>query len=147
MADPRAFLLSRKPVEVPFSWLVQQGKEIPEPEGAIEVAPGVRVALLGCGDLYMPDGTTRAGALVVAWQDEAVTDWGVRSDREDGTSRVTRWDSEADARVAAGTFTPGMGRIRAAVVSRQGVVTPWREAPGPEGETARAQLKEDGDGQ
>lgn len=75
MPDPRIFLLSgRATQEIPLSWLQ------PDPEHAIEVAPGVRVALMGCGDTILPGDVTAWGAQVAVWAEPGtVIEWEVRN--------------------------------------------------------------------
>ncbi len=59
MPDPRFFKLSgRRTREVPASWLYGRGRTAEDDAdaalGAIEVAPGVRVALVTTGDSLVP---------------------------------------------------------------------------------------------
>lgn len=67
MPEPRLFFLSRKPVALPPGWRNIEA----HPEWAVEVAPGVRVALCGTGDCLLPDGTAGYGATVAVWTDPA----------------------------------------------------------------------------
>src|SRR5262245_37506203 len=55
--EPRVFgLAGRKSREIPLAWRRARYEGEPVPDHAIEVAPGVRVRLLGFGDLLLPEG-------------------------------------------------------------------------------------------
>jgi hypothetical protein len=77
-SDPRVFAFSlerRVPSqEIPLSWLGQRYERLPDRARALEVAPGVRIALMGTGDILLPDGDCCRGARIAVWTDEAVPD-------------------------------------------------------------------------
>jgi len=68
MPEPRLFFLSLAPKSVP-------DQEVPsgwcgwgaDARHAFEVAPGVRVALIGTGGFILPGGVTGNGAAVAVW--------------------------------------------------------------------------------
>lgn len=66
---PRLFFLSLAPRgtpsrELPTGW---RDLDAGDPTFAVEVAPGVRVALLGTGDFILPDGALERGAGIAVW--------------------------------------------------------------------------------
>lgn len=72
--DPRVFAFSlerRIPhQEIPLSFLGQCHERMPNPDRALEIAPGVRIALMGTGDILLPDGDVCRGARIAVWADE-----------------------------------------------------------------------------
>jgi hypothetical protein len=72
-ADPRVFLLStlqRRCQEIPLDY-ARSRREVPDPDSATEIAPGVRVALIGTGDFLLPSGAVAWGAQIVVWADRS----------------------------------------------------------------------------
>jgi hypothetical protein len=73
MTGPRVFFLSLTAdgsQEISPWWLERRRTEIPDVKHAIEVAPGVRAAIVQTGGLLMPDQVVRTGALVAVWSDD-----------------------------------------------------------------------------
>lgn len=74
MADPRILFLSLASPppsqEVPADWLRRRGTEIPGPGDDTAGVLGVRVALMGTGDVLLPGGETGRGALLAFWPQE-----------------------------------------------------------------------------
>jgi hypothetical protein len=61
--------------EIPRSFLESRHELDPEKvslarERSVEVAPGVKVGLLGIGDYMQPDGSPHWAARVLVWRDE-----------------------------------------------------------------------------
>lgn len=70
MSGPRTFFLSLTSdgsQEVSPRWTERRRIEIPDVKHAIEVAPGVRAAIVQTGGILLPDQTVGAGALVAVW--------------------------------------------------------------------------------
>lgn len=72
-------LTSEPPQEIPVEWLQLRGwldaENVHLLRGkAIEIAPGVRAAVLGTGHYILPggpDGKVHAGAKIIVWTEEA----------------------------------------------------------------------------
>lgn len=137
MPDPRVFFLrNRGGEEVPLGYLRQRGGHgIPEAESAAEVAPGVRIALMGTGDFLLPDsGGVGWGALVAVWAEPEAVEWGVRfapgpAGRERRDFHEVATPGEAEARDAVAGMQEGNPHWEARVVCREKArpAGPWNE--------------------
>jgi len=70
--DPRIFALGNVRREVPLDWWRARGREEPDIDFAVTVAPGVHVELLGWGNFLVPGGEGEApvpgsGGWVAVW--------------------------------------------------------------------------------
>jgi hypothetical protein len=134
-SDPRVFAFSlerRIPhQEIPLSWLDARFERMPDPDRAIEVAPGIRIALMGTGDILLPDGDVCRGARIAVWAEGADR---AASLRTSGQANATRSVAAAQrdvirARTALATLGPRCGE-RARSVAEARIADPdasWRE--------------------
>lgn len=134
MAEPRLFFLSLAPRsvpprEIPVGWRQWQPGEDHEAT-AFGAAPGARVALLGTGDILLPDGAVGRGAVIAVWADEPDVQWGLSFCPPASLPRgqVQRYRDEAQARSAQREFLADMA-YRGEVVRRQVLTGPWEVVP------------------
>jgi hypothetical protein len=82
---PRVFALSLNRgiphQEIPPEFLRARLEREPDPGRAVEIAPGVRITLMGTGDILLPDGEACYGARIAVWADPVTT-----HQRGEGTS-------------------------------------------------------------
>lgn len=140
MPDPQLFFLSLAPRSVPDqevppgwrNWEADAGR-------AFEVAPGVRVALLGTGDFTLPCGTIGRGAGIAVWTDDAeaaAAEWGVRFSPGSGRPRDLLLGTRDDAQESVTAMREERPEWGAALIAREPErpAGPWRLAEQEEGE-------------
>jgi hypothetical protein len=129
VTEPRVYVLKTSGLrEIPVSY-ARERREIPGPEHAREIGPGVRIAFLGSGDYLMPDGSVEWGAQIAVWNEPGTrTEWAARFDTGPrGYQHAQPYVTEDDAREAVAEVAQLAPDQNPILMSR--TVGPWKEVP------------------